>query len=153
MSITDIGLLVIIALALLFAIYDEFIVDFFLKGKTRLKIGLRRLNRIDALIFIGLVGILIYQNITAKGTVFTTTLLLILALMAIYLAYIRRPKLIFKQDGFFYANFFINYNRIKSMNLSEDGYLVIDLEKRRLLIKVEHLDDLETLYHFFLENN
>ncbi|TKI08197.1 DUF986 family protein [Martelella alba] len=153
MSITDICLLIIIIMALVFAIYDEFIVDFYLKGKTRLKIGLQRLNRIDGLIFIGLVGILIYQNITAKGTVFTTTLLLILALMAIYLTYIRRPKLIFKQDGFFYANFFIRYDRIKNMNLSEDGYLAIDLEKRRLLIKVKQLDDLETLYHFFMDRS
>ncbi len=153
MSVTDIGLLVIITLALLFAIYDEFIVDYFLKGKTRLKIGLHRLNRVDALIFIGLVCILIYQNITSNGTVFTTTLLLVLVLMACYLAYIRRPKIIFKADGFFYANFFIQYDRIKNMNLSEDGFLVIDLEKRRLLIKVKQLDDLETIYNFFLTNN
>lgn len=153
MSVTDITLLIIIALALLFAIYDEFIVDFMLKGKTRLKIGLHRLNRVDALIFIGLVFILIYQNIIAGGTVLTTTLLLVLVLMAVYLAYIRRPKLVFKQDGFFYANFFISYDRIKNMNLSEDGFLVIDLEKRRLLIKVKHLDDLEIIYHFLLEMN
>ena len=39
------------------------------------------------------------------------------------------------------------------MNLSEDGFLVIDLEKRRLLIKAKQLDDLETIYNFFLTNN
>ncbi|NDL62501.1 DUF986 family protein [Acerihabitans arboris] len=153
MSVTDIGLLVIITLSLAFAIYDEFIVDGALKGKTRLKIGLKRQSRIDGLIFIGLVLILVYQNITNNGTVFTTTLLLILAFMALYLAYIRRPKFIFKADGFFYANVFIKYDRIKNMNLSEDGYLVIDLEKRRLLIQVQHLDDLQRIYNQFLENN
>ncbi len=153
MSVTDIGLVVIIALALAFALYDEFIVDWILKGKTKLKIGLRRQSRIDGLIFIGLVLILVYQNINNNGTVITTTLLLILIAMAAYLAYIRRPKIIFKQEGFFYANVFIRYTRIKNMNLSEDGYLVIDLEQRRLLIQVQQLDDLETIYNFFLENH
>lgn len=153
MSSTDIGLIIIIVLALLFALYDEFIVDKFIKGNTGLKIGLRRLNRLDGLIFIGLVVILIYQNIINNGTVVTTTLLLVLIALSVYLAYIRRPKMIFKSDGFFYGNFFINYNLIKNMNLSEDGFLVIDLEKRRLLIKVERLDDLETIYNFFLGKN
>lgn len=152
MSVTDMVLVGIIALALAFALYDEFIVDGLLKGKTRLKIGLRRQNRIDGLIFIGLVLILVYQNIINNGTVITTTLLLILVIMAIYLAYIRQPKLIFKQQGFYYGNIFIHYARIKNMNLSTDGYLVIDLEQRRLLIQVRQMDDLETIYNFFIEN-
>ncbi len=153
MSLTDMVLVIIIALSLVFALFDEFIVDWALQGKTRLKIGLRRQSRVDGLIFIGLVIILVYQNIINNGTVITTTLLLILIVMAVYLAYIRQPKLIFKSAGFFYANMFIRYSRIKSMNLSEDGYLVIDLEKRRLLIQVRKMDDLETIYNFFLENS
>ncbi|MNV96677.1 hypothetical protein D3C71_1917080 [compost metagenome] len=60
--------------------------------------------------------------------------------------------MLFKAQGFFYANAFIEYNRIKAMNLSEDGILVIDLERRRLLIQVTQLDDLEKIYHFFVEN-
>ncbi|WP_145509381.1 DUF986 family protein, partial [Yersinia rochesterensis] len=75
-----------------------------------------------------------------------------LALIAFYISYIRWPKLLFKNTGFFYANAFIEYNRIKSMNLSEDGILVIELEQRRLLIQVNQLDDLEKIYNFFLEN-
>lgn len=152
MSVTDTSLWVIIALALAFALYDEFIADYLFKGKTRLKVRLRRQNRVDGLIFIGLVLILVYQNITRNGAVLTTTLLLVLAFMALYLAYIRRPKLLFKADGFVYANVFIRYARIKNMNLSEDGFLVIDLENRRLLIQVEHLDSLEEIYRFLLEN-
>ncbi|MEC5341659.1 DUF986 family protein [Brenneria populi] len=151
MTVTDIALVVSITLALLYAIYDEFIMDR-LKGKTRLRVLLKRVNRLDALIFIGLTVILIYRNIMNKGPVITTSLLLFLAFMAIYLAYIRRPKLLFKSTGFFYANVFIFYSRIKSMNLSEDGVLVIDLEKRRLLIQVNQLDDLEKIYHFMIEN-
>lgn len=38
------------------------------------------------------------------------------------------------------------------MNLSEDGVLVIELEKRRLLIQVAQLDDLERIYKFMIEN-
>ncbi len=34
---------------------------------------------------------------------------------------IRSPKLILKKHGFFFANVWIEYNRIKEMNLSEDG--------------------------------
>lgn len=37
------------------------------------------------------------------------------------------------------------------MNLSEDGYLVIDLEKRRLLIQVNKLDDPQEIYKFLIE--
>ncbi|WP_409307717.1 DUF986 family protein [Pectobacterium sp. B1J-3] len=151
MSFTDIVLVILIGLAILYAIYDEFIMDR-LKGKTQLRVILRRTSRLDTLIFIGLVGILIYQNIINNGAVITTSLLLFLAFMAFYLAYIRRPKLLFKSTGFFYANIFIYYNRIKGMNLSEDGVLVIDLEKRRLLIHVSQIDDLEKIYHFMIEN-
>ncbi|QTF08266.1 DUF986 domain-containing protein [Brenneria izadpanahii] len=151
MSGTDIALILSIALALAYAIYDEFIMDK-LKGKTRLRVLLKRVNRLDALIFIGLVVILIYRNVINNGPIITTSLLLSLAFMAIYLAYIRRPKLLFKSTGFFYANIFILYNRIKNMNLSEDGVLVIDLEKRRLLIQVSELDDLEKIYNFMVEN-
>ncbi|MGP6347810.1 DUF986 family protein, partial [Escherichia coli] len=38
------------------------------------------------------------------------------------------------------------YSRIKAMNLSEDGVLVMQLEQRRLLIRVRTIDDLEKIY-------
>ncbi|WP_420065688.1 DUF986 family protein [Pectobacterium colocasium] len=151
MTMTDITLVVLIALALVYAIYDEFIMAK-LKGKTQLLVPLKRTNRLDTLIFIGLVGILIYQNVMSHGAILTTYLLISLVFMACYLAYIRRPKLMFKSTGFFYTNIFIPYDRIKNMNLSEDGILVIDLEKRRLLIQVTQLDDLEKIYKFMIEN-
>ncbi|TCV99988.1 DUF986 family protein [Biostraticola tofi] len=152
MTITDIGVVICIAAGLLFAVYDVFIVDHFRQGETRLKVELKRQSRLDGLIFIGLIFILIYQNISSKGTVMTTTLLMILAFVAYYLSYIRRPKLVFKPQGFFFGNIFIRYERIQNMNLSEDGALVIDLEKRRLLIQVIEMDDLDKIYHFMIEN-
>ncbi|ATO33259.1 hypothetical protein DZA65_02273 [Dickeya dianthicola] len=151
MTFTDVVLMVSIALALLYAIYDEFIMDQ-RQGQTRLKVRLQRRYRLDALIFIVLVGILVYKSVTTHGSPLTTLLLFSLILMAIYLTMIRYPKLLFKDQGFFYANIYIPYHRIKNMNLSEDGILVIDLEKRRLLIAVKELDDLERIYQFMIEN-
>ncbi len=57
-----------------------------------------------------------------------------------------RSEIIFKQKGFFFANVWIEYSRIKAMNLSEDGVLVMQLEQRRLLIRVRNIDDLEKIY-------
>lgn len=151
MSTTDIVLVVVIALMLAYAIFDEFIQPL-RQGGTRLQVPLRRTNRLDTLIFIGLIGILIYQNIIHNGTVLTTTLLISLIVISVYLSYIRRPKLLFKATGFIYGNIFISYTRIRNMNLSEDGILVIELEKRRLLINVQQLDDLEKIYKFMIEN-
>ncbi|MCA7013277.1 DUF986 family protein [Dickeya dadantii subsp. dieffenbachiae] len=151
MTFTDVVLMVSIALSLLYAIYDEFIMDR-RQGQTRLKVRLRRKHRLDALIFIVLVMILVYKNVTTHGSSLTTLLLFSLILMAIYLTMIRNPKLLFKDHGFFYANTYIPYHRIKNMNLSEDGILVIELEKRRLLIAVRELDDLEKIYKFMIEN-
>ena len=42
-------------------------------------------------------------------------------------------------------------NRIKEMNLSEDGVLVMQLEQRRLLIRVKNIDDLEKIYKLLLK--
>lgn len=49
-------------------------------------------------------------------------------------------------NWFFFANIWIEYKRIKAMNLSEDGVLVMQLEQRRLLIRVRNIDDTEKIY-------
>ena len=72
--------------------------------------------------------------------------------MAFYLSFIRWPKLLFKPKGFYFANTFITYDRIRSMNLSEDGVLVFELEQKKLLIRVNELDDLEKIYKVMVEN-
>lgn len=151
MSLTDYLILAVIALFLLYAIYDEFLMDR-LHGKTRLKVLLQRRSKLDSLIFIGLVAILIYHNVTANGPQITTTLLLVLAFFSVWMFWIRRPKLLLKPDGFFYANVWIAYSRIQGMNLSEDGVLVMQLEQRRLLIHVCKIDDLEKIYKIMIEN-
>jgi len=151
MQLTDYLIMLFIVLILLYAIYDELIMPR-LRGATRLKILLQRRNKLDSLIFIGLLLILLYQNLHAQGSQLTTLLLLALSTLAVWLFWIRAPKLLFKADGFFFANVFIPWQRISAINLSEDGVLVISLEKRRLLIHVRQLDDLETIYKFMLES-
>ena len=150
MTVTDIVLVLFIVALLAYAIYDEFIMPR-RNGETLLTLPLLRRGRIDAFIFAGLVVILIYNNVTSHGAILTTWLLCALALMAIYLFWIRSPKLIFKKHGFFFANVWIEYNRIKEMNLSEDGVLVMQLEQRRLLVRVKNIDDLENIYKLLVK--
>ncbi len=151
MLAVDIILTILILLCLVFFLYEKLLVNF-IHGKTRLRIALKRKNKLDCLIFVSLTGILIYANISSKALVLTDWLLLGLALMSICFFCIRSPELCFKDTGFFYVGIFIRYNQITSINLSEDGILVITLEKRRLLIHVSRLDSLEKIYHFLLEN-
>ena len=150
MTVTDIVLVLFIVALLAYAIYDEFIMPR-RHGETLLALPLLRRGRIDAFIFAGLVVILIYNNVTSHGAILTTWLLCALALMAMHLFWIRVPKIIFKSRGFFFANVWIEYNRIKEMNLSEDGVLVMQLEQRRLLIRVKNIDDLERIYKLMLK--
>ena len=145
MTVTDIVLVLFIIALLAYAIYDEFIMPR-RHGETLLSLPLLRRGRVDAFIFVGLIAILIYNNVTSHGALLTTCLLCALALMAIYLFWFRIPKIFFKSHGFFFANVWIEYNRIKEMNLSEDGVLVMQLEQRRLLIRVKNIDDLEKIY-------
>lgn len=150
MTITDIVLVLFIVALLVYAIYDEWIMPR-RHGATQLPIPLLRRGRVDAFIFAGLLVILIYNNVMNGGALLTTWLLCALALMAIYLFWIRAPKILFKKDGFFFANVWIEYNRIKEMNLSEDGVLVMQLEQRRLLIRVRNIDDLEKIYKLLVK--
>ncbi|SFU66545.1 DUF986 family protein [Xenorhabdus koppenhoeferi] len=151
MSSNDFILLILIALMLAFAIYDEFII-IQLKGKTLLNIKLKRKQRTDALIFIILIAIIIYNNVSSHGSQFTTYLLSFIILITLYLGYIRSPKLLFKKYGFYHANRFFSYDNIKAMNLSEDGILMMELEHHKIYISVIKLDDLERIYQFLINN-
>ncbi|TDE55818.1 DUF986 family protein, partial [Salmonella enterica] len=88
----------------------------------------------------------------SHGALLTTWLLGALALVAIYLFWLREPQLRFKREGFFFAGGWVKYDQIKAMNLSEDGILVMQLARRRLLIRVKNIDDLESIYQFMINN-
>ncbi len=147
----DILLLILVLLLLAFIFYEKYIIGI-MHGNTLCKISLKRKNKVDYLIFIGLVGVFIYHTDLSNSHALTNYLLFILALEAVYISCIRTPKLLFKNTGFFYAGVFIFYHRIKDINLSEDGVLIIGLEQRQLLIYVTHLDDLEKVYPLFMKN-
>lgn len=100
MTITDLVLILFILVLLAFAVYDQFIMPR-RNGPVLLAIPLLRRNRVDGIIFVGLIAILIYNNIANHGELITTWLLSALALMGLYLFWIRSPKIIFKQQGFF----------------------------------------------------
>lgn len=150
MTITDLVLVLFILTLLAYAVYDQFIMPR-RNGAVLLSIPLLRRGRADGLIFVGLVAILIYNNINNRGELMTTWLLSALALMGLYLFWIRIPRILFKSQGFFFNNVWIEYRRIKEMNLSEDGVLVMQLEQRRLLIRVKNIDDLEKIYHLLIK--
>lgn len=151
MFLTDYLIILFIALIFIYALYDELIMNR-LHGPTRLKVLLQRRSKLDSLIFIGLLFILLYKNVSHQGPQVTTLLLMALGALTIWLFWIRAPKLLLKQQGFFHANVFIPWGRISAINLSEDGVLVIALEHRRLLIHVRQLDDLEKIYQVMLES-
>lgn len=150
MSLTDYVLVLCVAGLLAYAIYDEFIMPR-RHGVTLLTAPLLRRSRADSVIFTGLLAIVIYNNVTHHGAILTTWLLSMLALVVIYLFWIRAPKIIFKENGFFFANIWIEYGRIKAMQLSEDGVLVVQLEQRRLLIRVRNIDDLEKIHKIMVK--
>lgn len=145
MTLTEFVLLLFVAALLAFAIYDEFIMPR-RNGKTLLSVPLLRRSRVDGAIFVGLLAILIYNHVTHGGSALTLWLLSALILLGIYLFWLRAPKIIFKTGGFFFGNVWIDYSRIKEMNLSQDGVLVMQLEQRRLLVRVRNIDDLEKIY-------
>ncbi|WP_165771159.1 DUF986 family protein, partial [Enterobacter hormaechei] len=59
-------------------------------GPTLLAIPLLRRGRIDSVIFVGLIVILIYNNVTNHGALITTWLLSALALMGFYIFWMPR---------------------------------------------------------------
>lgn len=149
MSLTDGVLLALIMTTLAWAIYSEIATNA-LRGPVRLKIPLVKRKPIDSTLFILLTGILIYKNGEAQGPLLTTWLLIGLLLMAIYLGFLHQPKVVFKAEGFFYNGFWIDYQRVREINLSEDGVLVMQLEHRRLLVRVKNIDDLQKIYQVMI---
>lgn len=150
MSLTDALIACCIAALMGFAVYHEAILPR-RHGPTHLRVTLRRQHKLDSLIFIGLLLILLWNNVSHHGPQLTTSLLMVLSFLAFWLFWLRKPTLLMKNEGLFYAGVWIDYRRIQGMNLSEDGILVIQLEQRRLLIAVQQLDDLERIYNTLVE--
>lgn len=140
-----------VLLFLLYALYDQFGMDR-LKGKTRLKVRLKKQAKSDTLIFIALLIMTLYQSYTQLHRLEQLTLFLIatVVILAVYAAFIRSPQLLLKAHGFFYGNIYFDYAKIHQINLAEGNIIVIDLKSgRRLLIMPENQKDTEQIIAFF----
>jgi uncharacterized membrane protein YobD (UPF0266 family) len=135
-----------------YILYDDLLVQL-LKGKTVLSLRLKKRNYIDQLVLAALLAIIFIAN-TLKGennTVMTSVLILLI-LTLLYNTFIKTPCVRFKSDGFFYGLSYIKYNQVKKVNLSEDGILVIDTNRRRILLYARTIEDLENVLHVFVEH-
>lgn len=150
MTVTAIILMVMIAGMLAYIVYDELIVPF-LKGKNVLSVKLRKRNYIDKLIFAGLLVVLFLSNKMRGGDNSVNVLLLVMTAIFLYYVFVRSPKARFKEKGFFYGFFFTEYDHVKSMKLSEDGVLVIETGRRRMLLYAKKIEDLENILNVFVK--
>ncbi|WP_163654601.1 DUF986 family protein [Listeria sp. PSOL-1] len=146
-TITDLFLLILNIGALLFIIYDGLILTLW-KGQTRLKVNLKSRNRSDSYIFVGLIALLLFSNIFRDGAFSTTILLAIMEILFLFICFIRQPKVIFKENGLFYRVIFYPYIQIERVNLSEDGILVLETGRQRLLLFAKNPDDLQKILTF-----
>ncbi|WP_099223588.1 Lmo0779 family protein [Listeria costaricensis] len=147
---TNIFLIILNIAALAFILYDGVVLSLW-KGKTVLKVNLRTRGRWDGYIFVGLIVLLFASNIMRGGDLSTTILLGIMGLLFVYICFMRSSKAIFKKTGLFYALLFFPYANIERMNLSEDGVLVIETGRQRLMLFVKSADDLEKMLQVFAE--
>ncbi|QIW15406.1 hypothetical protein A4G20_03190 [Pasteurellaceae bacterium RH1A] len=146
---TNFILLLGILLFLAYAFYDQFLMDK-LKGKTRLSLFLKPQAKADGLILIGLIIITIYQGLQNQIEALPLFLLSFCIILAIYAVFIRRPRLLLKEEGFFFGNVYFRYQAIEQINLAEGNILVIDLKGgRRLLARLAQAQDLEQAVNFF----
>lgn len=115
-----------------YAFWEQFGLDR-IKGKTCLKVRLKKRAKLDSLIFITLIAVIIWQS---EGNIapFTVYLLAFLVLLSLYMAFLRTPMLIFKQDGFFFENIFVSFDKIQAVNLADNHKLVFDLKNGKRMV-------------------
>lgn len=115
-----------------YAFWEQFGLDR-IKGKTRLKVRLKKRTKLDSLIFITLIAVIIWQS---EGNIapFTVYLLAFLVLLSLYMAFLRTPMLIFKKDGFFFENIFVSFDKIQAVNLADNHKLVFDLKNGKRMV-------------------
>ncbi|MBC1435643.1 DUF986 domain-containing protein [Listeria rocourtiae] len=153
MDATNIFLIVMIIGAFLFSVYDGLVLHFW-KGKTILSVPLRSRGKWDGYIFVGLIAMLFISNAFLRhGPVSTSVLLAVLGILFFYICFIRKGRVIFKEHGFFYALLFFEYKKMERINLSEDGVLVIETGRQRLLLFVRNEEDLEQILKIFTEKS
>lgn len=134
-----------ISIFFLYAIYDQFGTNK-LKGKTVLSVRLKRRTRLDSIIFVIIIGVILYQQRIQISPI-TIFLLLFMVLLSFYVAFLRYPQLLFKKTGCYLDNIFIDYKKIKQVKLSENNIVVIDLTNgKRFLAPLNDPDDKNKIF-------
>ncbi|AFU20269.1 DUF986 family protein [Actinobacillus suis] len=146
---TNIILLIGIAAVLAFAIYDQVIMPK-LKGETKLSVQLQRQVKGDAWILMGLIALTIVYGVQHGIESLTIYLLAFSIILCVYVTFLRSPRLLLKEQGFFFANVFFEYANIHQINLAQSQIIVIDLKSgRRLLVRIQTPEDIEKVVNFF----
>lgn len=146
---TNIILLIGIAAVLAFAIYDQVIMPK-LKGETKLIVQLQRQVKGDAWILIGLIALTMVYGVQNGIESLTIYLLAFSIILCVYVTFLRSPRLLLKEQGFFFANVFFEYANIHQINLAQSQIIVIDLKSgRRLLVRIQTPEDIEKVVNFF----
>ncbi len=121
-----------------------------LKGKTVLTVELKRQAGLDSGILIALIVLIIVQGIQTGIEPLTLYLLATCIILVVYSAFIRFPRLLLKENGFFFGNIYFTYSKVKQINLADNQILVMDLNNgRRLLVRIKKQDDVEKVVSFF----
>ena len=115
-------------------LWDQYIVPRS-KGDTLLAIPLKKQAKLDVFIFIALIMVIIFQS---KGQIapMTIFMLAIVVLQSLYFAFFRSPRLLFKQTGMLVDNIFVDYKKVKALNLTENNIFVIDLTNGKRMTAV-----------------
>ncbi|MBV6541124.1 DUF986 domain-containing protein [Ursidibacter maritimus] len=146
---TNFILIIGLFITLSYAIYEQVIVPK-RNGQTKLAIELQPQAKIDSWILIGLIGLTIAQGLQTGIQAFTLFLLGMSVILVVYSSFLRNPKLLLKDRGFFLSAFYIDYQRISQINLADKQKLVIDLTNgRRLFIPIKHSQDVIKVVNFF----
>ena len=146
---TDIILIIGVILALAYAIYEQ-IFQPKLKGETKLSVELKSQTKLDAWILMGLIGLTIAQGVQTGISAFTLFLLGMSVLLVIYTTFFRKPRLLFKEKGFFFGIFYIEYRKIRTIDLAEGQVFVVDLGTNKpLLLRIKNADDVEKVVKLF----
>ncbi|MBM5596032.1 DUF986 domain-containing protein [Listeria seeligeri] len=146
---TNIFLFVANILTLLYILYNDAVIPLW-KGKSVLTVKLRSRGRWDGYLFVGIIALLFVSNAFFREGPFSTSVLLaIMGVLFIYICFFRSSRAVFKETGIFYALLFFPYDKIERMNLSEDGILVIETNRQRLMLFAKSERDLEKMLAVF----
>lgn len=147
MTLSNIGLALLAGGYAAFLIYDE-LVQHYRFGKTLVAMRLKR-RAADAVFLCLIVAAGLYYEFTQGNSVFNRIALVLLMDLILYHG-LRYPKWRLKAKGFTFGGRYWTYAAIKSMQLSEDGVLLLTLVSgQQLYLPAAHLRELERAAAFF----